>query len=51
MQLMNVAAAALFSLLAVPTGLYAAMRLAAIVADEKAGRSTLLFAQPSRAYV
>jgi ABC-2 type transport system permease protein len=39
-------AAALFSLLAVPTGLYAAMRLAAMVADEKAGRWTLLFAQP-----
>jgi ABC-2 type transport system permease protein len=45
-ELANVAAAALFSLLAVPTGLYAAMRLAAMVADEKAGRWTLLFAQP-----
>jgi ABC-2 type transport system permease protein len=45
-ELMKVAAAALFSLLAVPTGLYAAMRLAAMVADEKAGRWTLLFAQP-----
>jgi ABC-2 type transport system permease protein len=42
----NVVAAALFSLLAVPTGLYAAMRLAAMVADEKAGRWTLLFAEP-----
>jgi polyether ionophore transport system permease protein len=42
----NVFAAALFSLLAVPTGLYAAMRLAAMVADEKAGRWALLFAQP-----
>ena len=44
--LVNVLAAALFSLLAVPTGLYAATRLAAMVADEKAGRWTLLFAQP-----
>ncbi len=42
----NVVAAALFSVLAVPTGLYAAMRLAAMVADEKAGRTTLLFAEP-----
>ncbi len=42
----NVFAASLFSLLAVPTGLYAAMRLATMVADEKAGRWTLLFAQP-----
>jgi ABC-2 type transport system permease protein len=42
----NVVVAALFSLLAVPTGLYAAMRLAAMVADEKAGRWTLLFAEP-----
>lgn len=42
----NVFAAALFSLLPVPTGLYAAMRLATMVADEKAGRWTLLFAQP-----
>ena len=42
----NVVAAVLFSLLAVPTGLYAAMRLAAMVADEKAGRWTLLFAEP-----
>jgi ABC-2 type transport system permease protein len=42
----NVVAATLFSLLAVPTGLYAAMRLAAMVADEEAGRWTLLFAEP-----
>lgn len=42
----NVVAAVMFSLLAVPTGLYAAMRLAAMVADEKAGRWTLLFAEP-----
>jgi polyether ionophore transport system permease protein len=42
----NFFAAALFSLLAVPTGLYAAMRLGAMVADEKAGRWTLLFAHP-----
>jgi ABC-2 type transport system permease protein len=42
----NVVAAVLFSLLAVPTGLYAVMRLAAMVADEKAGRWTLLFAEP-----
>jgi ABC-2 type transport system permease protein len=42
----NFFAAALFSLLAVPTGLYAAMRLATMVADEKAGRWTLLFGQP-----
>ena len=45
-DLVKVFAAALFSLLAVATGLYAAMRLAAMVADEKAGRWTLLFAQP-----
>jgi ABC-2 type transport system permease protein len=45
-NLVNVIAAALFSMLAVATGLYSAMRLAAMVADEKAGRSTLLFAQP-----
>lgn len=41
-----VVAAALFGMLAVPTGLYAAMRLATMVVDEKAGRWTLLFAQP-----
>lgn len=46
LQSVNVFAAALFSLLPVPTGLYAAMRLATMVADEKAGRWTLLFAQP-----
>jgi ABC-2 type transport system permease protein len=45
-KMVNVIAAALFSMLAVFTGLYAAMRLAAMVADEKAGRWTLLFAQP-----
>ena len=39
-------AAALFSLLAIPTGLYAATRLAAMVADEKARRWTPLFAAP-----
>ena len=37
-------AAALFSLLAIPTGLYAATRLAGLVADEKARRWTPLFA-------
>jgi polyether ionophore transport system permease protein len=45
-DLVKVVAAALFSLLAVPTGLYAAVRLAGMVADEKAGLWTLLFAQP-----
>lgn len=45
-NLVDVIAAALFSMLAVPTGLYAVIRLAAMVADERAGRSTLLFAQP-----
>ncbi|MDT5137254.1 MAG: polyether ionophore transport system permease protein, partial [Mycobacterium sp.] len=45
-NLVNVIAASLFSVLAVPTGLYAAIRLGAMVADERAGRSTLLFAQP-----
>ena len=39
-------AAALFSLLAIPTGLYAATRLAAMVADERARRWTPLFAAP-----
>jgi ABC-2 type transport system permease protein len=42
----NAFAAPLFGLLAVPTGLYAAFRLATMVADEKAGRWTLLLAQP-----
>jgi ABC-2 type transport system permease protein len=37
-------AAALFSLLAVPTGLYAATRLTALVADERARRWTPVFA-------
>ncbi|WP_102144973.1 polyketide antibiotic transporter [Mycobacterium hubeiense] len=39
-------AAALFSLLAIPTGLYAATRLATMVADEKARRWTALFSRP-----
>lgn len=39
-------AAALFSLLAIPTGLYAATRLAGMVADEKARRWTPLFTAP-----
>lgn len=39
-------AAALFSLLSIPTGLYAAIRLAGMVADEKARRWTPLFATP-----
>ena len=42
----NAFVAPLFSLLPVATGLYAAMRLATMVADEKAGRWILLFAQP-----
>ncbi len=37
-------AAALFSLLAIPTGLYAATRLTALVADERDRRWTLVFA-------
>jgi ABC-2 type transport system permease protein len=45
-KMVNVIAASLFSMLAVPTGLYSAVRLGAMVADEKAGRWTLLFAQP-----
>lgn len=45
-ELVDVVVAALFGVLAVPTGLYATMRLAAMVADEKAGLYTLLFAQP-----
>lgn len=45
-DLVNAGAAALFGVLAVPTGLYAAMRLAAMVSDETAGRLTFLFAQP-----
>jgi ABC-2 type transport system permease protein len=39
-------AAALFSLLAIPTGLYAATRLATMASDEKARRWTALFAGP-----
>jgi ABC-2 type transport system permease protein len=39
-------AAALFSVLAIPTGLYAATQLAAMVADEKARRWTPVFAAP-----
>ena len=42
----NTFVAPLFSLLPIVTGLYAAMRLATLIADEKAGRWTLLFAQP-----
>ncbi|WP_234834884.1 polyketide antibiotic transporter [Mycolicibacterium stellerae] len=40
-------AAALFSLLAIPTGLYAATRLAAMVADERARRWTQLLSCPA----
>jgi ABC-2 type transport system permease protein len=39
-------AAALFSLLSIPTGLYAATRLTGFVADEKARRWTPLFTAP-----
>ncbi len=39
-------AAALFGVLAIPTGLYAATRLAAMVGDEKERRWTPLFAAP-----
>ena len=39
-------AAALFSLLAIPTGVYAATRLSTMVADERARRWTPLFAAP-----
>jgi ABC-2 type transport system permease protein len=42
----NGLAAALFSLLAIPTGLYAATRLAGMVADESARRWTQVFAAP-----
>lgn len=42
----NAVAAPLFSMLPVPTGLYAAVCLAMMIADEKTGRSTLLFTQP-----
>jgi ABC-2 type transport system permease protein len=51
-NLVNVIAASLFSLLAVITGLYSALRLTVMVFDENAGRWTLLFAQPiSRAHL
>ena len=39
-------AAALFALLAIPTGLYAATRLAGMVADERARRWTPVLAAP-----
>ncbi|SCF14209.1 ABC-2 type transport system permease protein [Micromonospora coriariae] len=39
-------AAALFALLAIPAGVFTAVRLAAVAADEADGRLTLLFAQP-----
>lgn len=42
----NAFSAPLFSMLALPTGLYAALRLATMVADEKAGRWTPLLAAP-----
>ena len=42
----NTFVAPLFSLLPAVTGLYAAIRLATLITDEKAGRWTLLFAQP-----
>ncbi|WP_264012722.1 ABC transporter [[Mycobacterium] manitobense] len=42
----NAFSAPLFSMLPVPTGLYAALRMATMVTDEKAGRWTLLLAQP-----
>lgn len=45
-ELVNVGAAVLFGVLAVPTGLYAAVRLAAMVSDERAGQLNLLVAQP-----
>ncbi|OBJ81307.1 hypothetical protein [Mycobacterium colombiense] len=45
-EVVNVGAAVLFGVLAVPTGLYAAVRLAAMVSDERAGQLNLLVAQP-----
>ena len=39
-------AAALFALLAIPTGLYASTRLAAMVADERDGRAAMVLALP-----
>ncbi len=38
--------ATLFALLAVPAGVFAAVRIAALAADEAGGRLTLLYAQP-----
>ncbi|WP_068053978.1 polyketide antibiotic transporter [Nocardia xishanensis] len=43
-------AAAIFALLAIPTGLYAATRVAALTADEKARRWTALHALPLSRY-
>ncbi|MGV9927122.1 polyketide antibiotic transporter [Nocardia rhamnosiphila] len=43
-------AAAMFSLLAIPAGLYAATRIAATAADEKARRSSLLHSLPLSRY-
>ena len=42
----NTFVAPLFTLLPAVTGFYAVIRLAALITDEKAGRWTLLFAQP-----
>lgn len=43
-------AAAMFALLAIPTGLYAATRIAAVVADEKARRHSMLHSRPLSRY-
>lgn len=43
-------AAAMFALLAIPTGLYAATRIAAVAADEKTRRSTILHSLPLSRY-
>ncbi|MEU4429520.1 polyketide antibiotic transporter [Nocardia rhamnosiphila] len=43
-------AAAMFALLAIPAGLYAATRIAAVAADEKARRSTILHSLPLSRY-
>ncbi|OMC18381.1 ABC transporter permease [Mycobacterium colombiense] len=45
-ELVNIGVAVLFGVLAVPTGVYAAVRLTAMVSDEKTGRLNLLVAQP-----
>ncbi|MGE2719570.1 hypothetical protein [Mycolicibacterium celeriflavum] len=45
-DLVGAVTAALFGVLAVPSGLYATLRLASMVSDEKAGRTALLLAQP-----